>query len=188
MSDPRSELTNPYASPVGDEVTDGAIAVTVLPLTREIWTASILIWCGCTGLGLAAGYILIAWLNHRFHWGISIERGPELAQFATGAANALVMSGLLAYGQWHAVIRRDAIWTRSLALLLTIGSVVVVLGSVLIFAGTPTMWLLLLPAAIMFFLSLLMFRWYARLHEFRRAQRKKSGNQSAMRDVLRTAR
>lgn len=175
MSEPHSELTNPYASPATEETPEAAV-VTDLPLSREIWTATILIWCGCGGLGLAAGYILLAWLNHRFRWGLEIERGPELAQFATGAANAIVMSGLLAYGQYHAVIRRDAIWTRSLALLLMIGSAVVALGSVLIFTGSPTMWLLLLPAIIMLILSLLMFRWYARLHEFRRAQRKKPKN------------
>lgn len=173
MSDPWSELSNPYASPAGDVTTEMTAAPQVLPLTREIWTATVLIWCGCSGLGLAAGYILLAWLNHHFRWGIDLDRGAELAQFATGAANAIAMSGLLAYGQYHAVIRRDAIWTRSLALLLMIGSAVVALGSVLIFTGSPTMWLLFLPATIMLILSLMMFRWYARLHEFRRAQRKK---------------
>lgn len=173
MSDPRTELTNPYASPAGEEFSAAAAEATVLPLTREIWSATVLIWCGCCGLGLAAGYILLAWFNHRFRWGLELERGPELAQFATGAANALVMSGMLAYGQYYAVIRRDAIWTRSLALLLMIGSAVVALGSVLIFTGTQAMWLLFLPAIVMLILSLLMFRWYARLHEFRRAQRKR---------------
>lgn len=173
MSDPRGELTNPYASPANDETVDAIAAATVQPLTREVWSATMLIWCGCCGLGLAAGYVLLAWVNHRFRWGMPIERGAELAQFATGAANALVMAGLLAYGQYHAVIRRDTIWTRSLALLLLIGSVVIALGSVLIFPGTPTMWLLMLPASITLLLSLLMFRWQARLHEFRRAQRRK---------------
>src|SRR5688572_27007244 len=117
MSDSPSELTNPYASPATDELTQSAAPETILPLTREIWLATILIWCGCAGLGLAAGYVLVAWLNHQFRWGMQMERGAELAQFATGAANALVISALLAYGQYHAVIRRDVIWTRSLGLL-----------------------------------------------------------------------
>lgn len=173
MIDPRGDFTNPYASPAGDDAPETAAAVTVLPVSREIWIATLILWTGCCGLGLAAGYILLAWLNQRFRWGLEIDRGAELAQFATGAANALVMSCLLAYGQYYAVIRRDAIWTRSLALLLVIGSVVVALGSVLIFSGSPTMWLLLLPAGVMLLLSLLMFRWYAKLHEFRRALRKK---------------
>jgi hypothetical protein len=171
MADSPREFTNPYASPATDELTQ-PVAAEMLPLSREIWLATILIWCGCTGLGLAAGYVLVAWLNHQFRWGIQIDRGAELAQFATGAANALVMSALLGYGQYHAVIRRDAIWTRSLGLLLLIGSAVIALGSVLIFTGSPTMWLLLLPASVMLFLSLMMFRWYSRLHAFRRQQRR----------------
>lgn len=150
-----------------------ATGPTMLALTREVWLATLLIWIGCGGLTIAAVYILLAWLDHQFPsvpW--DIADSEKFAPFATGAANAIVIAGLVAYGQYHAVIRRDLIWSRTIALLLVIAAGVVGLGSLLIFTGTPTMWALFLPAGWAAVLSGLMFRWYARLVAFRRSRRK----------------
>ncbi len=175
MPESLTHLTNPYASPGSDESSEPADANSSLKRTSEVWLATSVIWSACLSLALAAGYILLAWCDHKNpRWNLNIDRADQLAQFATGAANAIVLAGLMAYGQYHAVIRRDLIWTRTIALLLTIATMVIGLGAVLIFAGTTTMWLLLVPAAIAMFLSLLMFRWYNRLFTFRKQQRRVS--------------
>ncbi|QDU28638.1 hypothetical protein ETAA8_37410 [Anatilimnocola aggregata] len=173
MKTTSSGLTNPYASPAADETTEAVAALVQLPLSREIWWASVLIWLSCLGLGLAAGYVLLAWLVHTYpQMNVRLHDADRLAPFATGAANAVVMAALLGYGQYYAVIRRDMIWTRTIALLLIIASLVIALGSVLIFSGTAIMWFLLIPAVTSAVLSGLMFRWYARLSAFRRQQRR----------------
>ncbi|WP_425614495.1 hypothetical protein NA78x_004364 [Anatilimnocola sp. NA78] len=168
------DTPNPYASPTADETSEVVAASNLLPLNKEIWLATGLIWFTCFALGLAAGYVLLAWVTNKYpQVNLQIPEAAKLAQFATGAANALVMAALLAYGQYHAVIRRDMIWTRTLALLLVIASLVIALGSVLIFGGTGLMWLLLIPSAIASLLSLLMFRWYGQLSIFRRKTRRR---------------
>ncbi len=175
-----SDFTNPYASPAAEEIAETPGPVAVLPRSLEVWLATLMIWSTALALAIAAGYILLAWLGHTYpKLGIRLDRADQLAQFATGAANAIVMAGLVAYGQYHAVIRRDTIWSRSIALLLMIASLVVVVGSVLIFAGSMTMWLLLLPATVGFLLSLIMFRWYGQLLAFRRQQRKSAKKKPA---------
>ena len=173
MSRMSSDFSNPYASPAADEIAETVETVAHLPRSPEVWLASILIWSTALGLATAAGYILLAWLGHTYpRLGIRLARADQIAQFATGAANAIVMAGLVAYGQYHAVIRRDSIWSRSIALLLMIASLTVAVGGVLLFAGSLTMWLLLLPAAIGIALSVIMFRWYSQLIAFRRQQRR----------------
>jgi hypothetical protein len=164
---------NPYASPAPAIEAEPIAAPILLPLTREVWLATVLIWIGCSGLASAAAYILLAWLDQRFPqlpW--DIARSDQLSPFATGAANAIVIAGLIAYGQFHAVIRRDLIWSRTIALLLVIGAFVVALGSLLIFSGSATMWMLFVPAGWAAMLSGLMFRWYGKLVAFRRQHRK----------------
>lgn len=174
MSASSRETPNPYASPAADESTEVVATTAALPRSNEIWLASALIWLVCLGLGLVAGYVLLAWTSHKYpQVNVPIPDADKLAQFATGAANALFMAALLAYGQYHAVIRRDMMWTRTIALLLVIASLVIALGSVLIFGGTPLMWLLLIPSAVASLLSLLMFRWYGLLYAFRRKSRRR---------------
>src|SRR5688572_20274451 len=174
MANP-SDLLNPYESPAADEWSaEQADAPAVLPRTASIWTATIIIWCIALGLASVAGYILLAWVARTYPaFGLRIQYADELAQFATGAANAIVMAGLVSYGQYNAVIRREPIWSRSIAMLLMIASLVVALGSVLLFAGSWTMWLLFVPAAFCAVLSLLVFQWYGQLVAFRRQQRRK---------------
>lgn len=174
MPPPLSDLTNPYASPAADEIADQVEAVAVLPLTREIVFATGLVWIACAGLACAAGYILIAWAGHTYpQLGIEFEFSEQLAHFATGAANAIVMAALVAYAQYHAVMRRDAVWTRTIAMMLMIASLVIALGAVLMFAGSATMLLLFMPSsALAAMLSLMMFRWHAQLSAFRRRQRR----------------
>jgi magnesium-transporting ATPase (P-type) len=174
MSPTLPDLSNPYASPAADDIAEATEApLAVLPRNAEIWFASILIWCTAGALATAAGYILLAWLGHTYpKLGLQLDRAAELAQFVTGAANAIVIAGLISYGQYHAVIRRDPIWSRSIALLLLIGSLTLAIGSALLFAGAFTMWLFLLFAIIPLFLSHMMFRWYHALATFRRQQKR----------------
>jgi|GEM_PF-5208856 len=168
-----SDLLNPYESPAADESAENIEAPALLPRTAEIWTATIVIWCTALSLAMVAGYILLAWAGHTYpKLGIKLNLADQLAQFATGAANAIVMAALVSYGQYNAVIRRDSVWSRSIAMLLMIASLVVALGSSLLFAGTWTMWLLLIPAALGAVLSMTMFRWYAQLVAFRRQRRR----------------
>lgn len=175
MTQPLTDLSNPYASPAADEFSGATeTPVALLPRTSEIWFATIMIWCTALALACVAGYILAAWFDHTNpQYGLRFYRAAELAQFATGAANAIVMAGLISYGQYQAVIGRDPIWSRSIALLLMIASLVIALGGVLMFIGTSTMWLVLMPAALGSLLSLLMFRWYTALCAFRRQQRRR---------------
>lgn len=175
MSQPLRDFSNPYASPAADEFSGATeTPLALLPRTSEIWFATIIIWCTALALASAAGYILLAWFGYNNpQYGVRLYRAAELAQFATGAANAIVMAGLVSYGQYQAVIGRDPIWCRSIALLLMIASLVIAVGSVLMFVGTSTMWLVLMPAALGSLLSLLMFRWYTALCLFRRQQRRK---------------
>lgn len=173
MSRMSSDFSNPYASPAADEIVETVEVVALLPRSPEVWLATVLIWSTALGLATAAGYILLAWLGHTYpRLGIHLARAEQFAKFATGATNAIVMAGLVAYGQYHAVIRRDSIWSRSIALLLMIASLVVAVGGVLLFAGSLTMWLLFLPAALGILLSVIMFRWYSQLFAFRRQQRR----------------
>jgi hypothetical protein len=175
MAEFASDLSNPYASPAPAEEAEALAGPVRLPLTREIWLATALIWTACAALACTAGYVLLGWIDHKNpSLRLGINRADQLAEFAAGASNAIVMAGLFAYGQYHAVIRRDMIWTRTIALLLVIGSFVIALGAALIFTGDFLMWALFVPAAWSAVLSGLMFRWLARLAAFRRQQRKRS--------------
>ena len=172
MSD-LSELSNPYASPAADDFSETVAAPAALPRTAEVWTATLIILCIACGLAMAAGWILLAWVDHTYPaFGLQINHADQLAQFATGASNAIIMAGLVCYGQYHAVICRDVIWSRSIALLLMIASLVVALGGLLMFLGSTTMLLMLVPATLGATLSLMMFRWYSQLYAFRRQQRR----------------
>lgn len=173
MADSTTDFSNPYASPSPAEEVDAITGPAQLPITREVWLATALVWASCTGLAFAAGYVLLGWLQSKYpQFRLGIDRADQLAQFATGASNAIVMACLIAYGQYHAVIRRDVIWTRTLALLLVIGSLVIALGAALIFPGDFLMWFLFLPATLSAVLSAQMFRWHVQLVAFRRSQRR----------------
>jgi hypothetical protein len=173
MAETIADFSNPYAAPAPVEEGEAVAGPAQSPITREVWLATTLVWTGCGTLACAAAYVLLAWVEHRFpRLSLGIERADQLAQFATGAANAVAMAGLFAYAQYHAVIRRDLIWSRTLALLLVIGSLVISLGAVLMFPGQLLMWALLLPAGWSAVLSALMFRWHGRLVAFRRQQRR----------------